>query len=196
MGRIHTQLLPRGDMLAHHTIEKVEVAPQRTIRQHHALGEAGGTAGIVDERHVFGIAVVIGHMLATEELGELAAKHLVEMLTCIGELLGTREREREVGQIEHAFQCGHLRSVYLRSHHVAHKEQSGFAMIDDVVNLVGSKFILYRNGYSAIGKCSQKRHSPIGTVATTQGYFVALLYTAIGKENVQFFDFAGYIVVL
>lgn len=185
-----------GDMLAHHPIEEVEVAPQRTIRQHHALGEAGGTAGIVDERHVFGIAVVIGHMLATEELGELAAKHLVEMLTCIGQLVGTREHQRIVGEIDNALKSGHLGAIYLGGDDIAHEEQLGIAVIDNVVYLVWGKLVQDGYGYSTIGERGQEGTGPGRTVAAAKGYLVTLLHAAVLKQDVQLLYLARHVMIL
>ena len=74
-------------MLAHHPIEEVEVAPQRTIRQHHALGEAGRAAGVVDEGQLLGAVLVVADVAALEGLRIFFAEELIKMFAREGERL-------------------------------------------------------------------------------------------------------------
>ncbi len=71
-------------------IGKVEVAPERTVWNHHTLGETGSSAGIVDERHLVRILIdIIMYVFLAEVLRELDTEHLVEVLAGIGQLVGT-----------------------------------------------------------------------------------------------------------
>ena len=60
--------------LAQDTDDVLHVTPDGSVRQHHALRESSRTTGIVDERHLFGLVLVIVHVLSSESFGELAAE--------------------------------------------------------------------------------------------------------------------------
>ena len=81
------------------------------------------------------------YVFLAEILRIFLSEHLVEVFACIGEFVGTRHYKRVVGDVDDAFEVGHLCLVDDSSHIVAYEEQLGFAVIDDVVNLVGSKFV-------------------------------------------------------
>ena len=75
-------------LLRQYVLRKVDVAPKRTVRYHHTLGETGGSAGIIDERHLIRILIyIIMYVFLTEILREFDTEHLVEMLTGIGQLI-------------------------------------------------------------------------------------------------------------
>ena len=78
----------RLDLLRQYVLGEVDVAPERTVRYHHTLGETGGSAGIIDERHLLWILVyIIMYVFLTEILREFDTEHLVEVLTGIGQLV-------------------------------------------------------------------------------------------------------------
>ena len=80
----------RLDLLGQYTHSKVEVAPECTVRHHDTLGEACSTAGVVDERYLVWVLLnIIMYVFLAEILRELDTEHLVEMLACIGEFVGT-----------------------------------------------------------------------------------------------------------
>ena len=105
------------------------------------------------------------------------------MLAGIGKPLRARGGQREVGQIDHPLDARHLGRLYLGSHHIAHEEQLGIAVVDDVVYLVRGKFVQNGHGHGPVGKGGQKGAGPCRTVAAAQGYLVAALYTAVLKED-------------
>ena len=100
-------------------------------------------------------------MLSAEILGVFLAEHLVEVFACVCEFVGARHYERVVGYVDDAFEVGHLCLVDDCSHIVAYEEQLGFAVIDDVVNLVSSKFVQYRYCNGSVGECSKECNSPV-----------------------------------
>ena len=78
------------DLLGQYTHSKVEVAPECTVRHHDTLGEACSTTGVVDERYLVWVLLnIIMYVFLAEILRELDTEHLVEMLACIGEFVGT-----------------------------------------------------------------------------------------------------------
>ena len=77
-------------LLAKYSYGKVVVAPQGTIWNHHSLGESCRSARVVDESHVVGILLSrIAYVFLTEKFGEFLSEHLVQMLACICQLVGT-----------------------------------------------------------------------------------------------------------
>ena len=183
--------------LAQHTLGKIVVAPDRTIGNHHTLGEACGAARIVDHRQfVTTLLPIIAHMLRPEILGIFRAEEGVEMLPRVGEFVGTREQQRIVGDMDDSLQIGHLRGIDGGSHHVAHKEQFRLAVVHDVVNLFGQELMQDGNGYSSIGERRQEGHCPMGTVAAAECNLVATFHAAVLKQNMQLLYLARYIVIL
>ena len=76
-------------VVAHGLAGEVEVRPQGAVGYHHTLGEACRTAGVVDEGQLVGaLLVVVADVLLSEILGKLLAVELVEVLACIGQLVG------------------------------------------------------------------------------------------------------------
>ena len=69
-------------------------------------------------------------------------------------------------------------------------------MVNDVVHLLGCELVQNRNSYRSIRKRSNKRHRPVGTVASGKSYFVAFHHTAVFKKDVQLFNFASHIFIL
>ena len=135
-------------------------------------------------------------MFLAEVLGILVTEHLVEMLTCVGQLVGTREHQRIVGEIDDALKSGHLGAIYLGGNDIAHEEQLGVAMVHDVVNLVGHELMQDRYGYGTIGERGQEGTGPGRTVAAAEGYLVTLLHTAILKQDVQLLYLARHVMIL
>ena len=95
--------------------------------------------------------MIVVHMLAAEILGELAPVELVEMLAGIGELVGAREGERIVGDIDYSFERRHLGGVHLSADDVAHEENLRFAVVDDVVYLFGCELMQYGHCHGSVG---------------------------------------------
>ena len=183
--------------LAQHVEGEVDVAPQRPVGQHHALGAPGGAAGVVDEGQLLGalLAVVVDVLLA-EVFRILLAKHLVEVFAGVGELLGAADHERIVGDVDDALQSRHLRGVDLRGRHVADEEELGVAVVDDVVDLVGRELVEDGHGHRAIGEDGEEGGSPGRGVASAEGYLVAPLHARGLKHDVQFLYLARHIVIL
>ena len=176
---------------------EVGIAPHGAVGQHHALGVAGGAAGIVDEGKLVGaLLAIVGHMLASEVLGVLAAEHLVEVLSGIGETVGAREHKRVVGDVDDALEGGHAGAVYLGGHHVADEEELGLAVVDDVVDLVGGELVQDGHGHGTVGDGGEKGACPRRTVAAAEGYLVALGHAAALEEDVELLYLAGHVVIL
>ena len=136
------------------------------------------------------------YVLLAEILGVFLAEHLVEVFACVCEFVGARHYERVVGYVDDAFEVGHLCLVDDGSYIVAHEEQLGFAVIDDVVNLVGSELVQDRHCYGSVGQSGEECYSPAGAVASAQGYLVAFNYAAAFEHYVQFLYLACHVVIL
>ena len=196
-GQDAYHLVAHSNVLADYRAGKVGIAPKRTVRQHHSLGEACSATGVVDKRQFFGtLLLVIGHMFLAEVLGILVTEHLVEMLTRVGQLVGTREHQRIVGEIDDALKSGHLGAIYLGGDDIAHEEQLGVAVVDNVVYLFGGKLVQDGYSYGTIGERGQEGTGPGRTVAATEGYLVTLLHTTVLKQNVQLLYLARHVMIL
>lgn len=79
---------------------------------------------------------------------------------------------------------------------VAHEEQLGFGVVDDVVDVVGLEFVQNRYDDSPISDGSQERDSPMGTVAAADGNLVAGLDAHTFQYNVKLGYFSGHVLVL
>ena len=66
---------------------EVEVAPNGTIGQHHALGESGGAAGVVNDSQFLGLVFMIAYVLRAEGAGESSAEYFIKMFACVGEFI-------------------------------------------------------------------------------------------------------------
>ena len=78
------------DLLAQYILGKVGIAPQGTVWNHHTLGETGSTTGIVDHGQLVRILVdIVVDVVLAEVLRILDAKHLVEVLAGVCQLVGT-----------------------------------------------------------------------------------------------------------
>ena len=61
------------------------------------------------------------------------------------------------------------------------KQQLGFGMIDDVVDIVGLELMQNGNNDSSIGNCSQKSDCPMCTVTSANGNLVTGLMPALSN---------------
>ena len=75
------------DGLSQTVDDKRYVAPYRAVGQHHALREAGGTAGVVDKCQFLGLVFVIMDVLLTEGHRVFFAKHHIKMFAGVVEFL-------------------------------------------------------------------------------------------------------------
>ena len=122
--------------------------------------------------------------LLPEGHGILAAKHQVQVLAGVGELLRAGQHEREVRNVDDAFKCRHLLWVDGLHCKVANEEELGFGMVYNVVYLLAVEFMedWHRNG--SVGECCQEGHSPVAGVAPTDGNLVAFGHVAVLKQYV------------
>ena len=175
---------------------EVDVAPKSAIGQHHALGESGGAAGVVDERQFVGLVYVIVHVLGAEVFGVFVSEYFVEVLACKGQFVGARDDEREVGNEDDAFQVGHLIGGDGFGHVVANEEQFSFRVVDNVVHLLGIELMQNKHCHGAIGERGQEGDSPVGAVSSANSNLVAFGHSTILKEDVQFLYLSCDIVKL
>ena len=104
----------------------------------------------------------------------------------IGDLLAARIADGEVRQMGNAPEMGHGLKVDVARHTIADEEESRFAVIDYVVDLLGLKLALYGHYDAAIGQCGEECHRPVGTVAPADGHLVATLQPCGLHADVEF----------
>ena len=79
---------------------------------------------------------------------------------------------------------------------VAHEEQAGLGVVDDVMDLLGIELMQDGYGDGAVGEGGEEGNGPLAGVASGKGDLVALLNTAVLKETVDFLYFTCHIVIL
>ena len=185
------------DGLAQHVAGEVVVRPEGAVGDHHALREARGAAGVVDDSQFVGILLdVIVHMFLAEVLGEFLAVELVEVLAGVGELVSATHHQRVVGIVNDTFEGGHRHRVDNGGHVVAHEQQAGLGVVHDVMDLLGIELVQDGNGDGAVGECRQEGNGPLRGVAATEGYLVALLDATVLEKDVHFLDLSCHIMEL
>ena len=185
------------NVLGYGSHSKVVVAPHCAVRNHNTLRETGSARSVVDKRQLlWALLSVIMYVLLTEELRIFLTEHSVKMFASISELISTRHYERIVGDVDNAFKVGHLCLVDDCSNIVTNEEQLCFAMVYNVVNLIGCELMKNRYSYSTVGKCCEESYSPIGAITSAERNFVTTLHTTTFKHNVELFNLASYIMIL
>ena len=61
-------------------------------------------------------------VISAEGVGVFSAKQFIQMFASLGQLFVARDIQREVGQVEDAFQLGHLFRINHLGYEVTHKE--------------------------------------------------------------------------
>ena len=118
------------------------------------------------------------------------------MFARVRKLLRTTSHQREIRDIDNAFQSRHFVGVDGLHGIVANKQKFRFRVVDDIVNLLTIKLMKDGHCHSSIGECGEEGHGPVGGVATADGYLVALLDITVFKEYMQFLYLPGYIMKL
>ena len=142
------------------------------------------------------LVLVIGDVLLAEVLGIFLPEHGVEVLAGVGQLLAARDGQGKVRQEDDAFQPGHGVLVQVLPHLVAHEEQAGLGVVDDVMHVVRLELVQDGHGHRPVGQRGQEGDAPMRTVAPAQGNLVPLADAAFLEKNVQLFYFAGHIFIL
>ena len=191
---------------AHHGISRFEpaygvpaelnVAEQRTVRQHHALAEAGGATGVVDEHHVGGGGAHVTHIIGRETLRVAATEKLVEARAGTSELVAAREQQREVAEAQRAHKVGHLLGVEVLPDGVVGQHEARVAVVDEVMDAVGLEVGQDGHGHTAVGDYGNHGHCPLRRVAATDGDALAGLQAGMFVEQVQLGYFACQVAVL
>ena len=79
---------------------------------------------------------------------------------------------------------------------VAHEEQLGIGVIDDIVNLLRHELVENGHGNSSVGEGSEEGYGPLAAVASAEGYLVAFHDAAVLEQDMQLLDFSCYIMIL
>ena len=172
------------------------VGPQAAIGEHYAFRVTGSTGSIVNDRQLFGLVFVIVDVFLTEVLGKFLAEYLVEVIAGVGNPFVARYQQGEVRHHEDTFEQRHGAFVEIFPHLVADKKKLGLGVVDDVMHIVRLEFV--KNGHDdrTIRQGSEESDSPMRTVTSADGDFIAFSDAARFKDDMQFFYFAGYILVL
>lgn len=135
---------------------------------------------------VFG-AEVLGIALAVDGVAVLEGFHQARVAAYDG---------REVGEQNHAHQAGHAVFVQVLPSLVAHEEQLGFGVVDDVVDVVGLELVQNGDDDCSIGDGGQEGDGPMGAVASADGNLVAGLDACTLQYDVELGYLPGHVFVL
>ena len=90
----------------------------------------------------------------------------------------------------------HLLWINLFGYEVAHEQGFCFRVVDDIMNLLSIEFVKDGHSHSTIGEGGEEGDSPMGGIASANGYFVSLFDTAVLEDNMQFFYLSCHIMKL
>ncbi|EJX10502.1 hypothetical protein EVA_01128 [gut metagenome] len=172
------------------------VRPQAAVGQHHSLGVAGGARRVVDDGQFFRLVLAVGDVFGAEILGIALAVDGIAVFAGFNQLRVACHQQRKVVEQDDAFEQRHGLFVEVLPHAVAHKEQFGFGMVDNVVDVVRLEFVQDGHDDGPVGQCGQEGDCPVGTVASADGYFVSRLDACAFQYDVEFGYFACHIFIL
>ena len=69
-------------------------------------------------------------------------------------------------------------------------------MVHDIVYVVCLELVEDRDDYRAVGQRCEERYAPMGAITAADGNFITFLDAACFKNDMQFFYFAGYVLIL
>ena len=142
-----------GHILLQRFVGEHQVRPQGTEGYHHALRVAGRTRGIVDDRQLFAVGGrLVFDVLLAEILGIFLAEQGVESLACFRQFFAARHQHRVVQVADDTLQVRHLPGIERGPYLITDEEQAGVTVVDDVVDLLGGKFVEDGNDNGAVGQ--------------------------------------------
>ena len=155
-GREHGHAVGGIVQMAVHLEAEKDVREQGTVRQHDPFGESGSPGGIVDHGQLLGGVLVVIYTIRMEAPGIFLAKELVEVLPGMGYLLiGSVEQGKIVHQ-DDGVEAGHLRLGETFPHHVTHKEDAGFGVVHQMIDVSALELVQQGNGHGSVGQGGQE----------------------------------------
>ena len=130
-----------SQLWTYHPDAELKIASNGPVWNHHTLGIARGATGVVDYSEFLGLVMMVMHMLGTEIFGVFLAIKLVEVLSCVGQLLAATLYQREVGELDDALYTWYLFQIDRLQHIVAEEQQQRPTMVDDIVDLFRLEFM-------------------------------------------------------
>ena len=143
-------------------LREVDVGVQGPVRDHHALGEAGGTGGIINKRQLLGAVRVVIQVFGTEVVGIFLAEGLVQVLTYVLTLFGVGIQELEGIDLDDDGEAGHLLLVEAFPDDLVHEEDAGLGMVHQVVDVAGLELVQDGHGHGAVGEGGEETGRPAG----------------------------------
>ena len=201
----HAEHMPQGEhrhdvvsrLYAEHLAAVIHVAPKAAVGQHDAFRVARGAGRVVDDGQFVGRSLLaVADVFGAEVLGVAGAVAGVAVLEGFHQGVVAAHHRGEVFQYHNAFQQGHGGFVQGFPSAGADKEQFGFGVIDDVVDVVRLKLVQDGDDDRAISHRGQERHGPMGAVAPADGNLVARTDTGAFQHDVEFGNLPRHVLVL
>ena len=134
-------------------------------------------------------------MLRAETVRITLAELFVQVLTYVGEFLGSGIQELEVVDLHHHGQIRHLFGQKAFPDNLVHKEDAGLGVVHQIVDIAGLELVQDGNGHGAVSDGGQETHAPVGLVAGADGHLVSFLEAALLKGDVQLGNPQGNLTV-
>ena len=129
-------------------------------------------------------------------LPNILAEQGVEVLPGEREPFGTAVHQREILHADDALQVRHTVFVQVFPYLVAHEEQLGLAVVDDVVHIVRFEFVQDGDDDGPVGQGGQESHAPVPAVAPAERDLVSRTDAGRLEQQVHLGDFPGHVLVL
>ena len=170
----------------------LHIVRQRLAANHHALGRAGGAAGVIDKRQRFGVNIIVEisrlHALRKLRLkrnGYLFVGRNGERFLC--------SQEREILHRKHRSQLRQVLLLQALPYIRTHKQHFRIRMPQQVRYILSLKVLQDTDNHCLIGCNSQIGYHPVCTVPTRNRNLVARLYTHLLKQHMQSLHFLRHL---
>ncbi len=131
------------------------VAPQAAVREHDALGCAGGAGSVVYQSEFAGRFTDISNVFRLEVVREFLAEKRVDVVSGLRELFAAREGHPHLRDEERAHEGRKQAFVEVFPDGLVHEKELGVGMVDEVVYHVGLELMQYGHGYHPGRKACQ-----------------------------------------
>ena len=157
-----------GAQIGQHLLGKSHVAPQGTLRNHHALGLAGRARCVIDHEQVVGLLLVEMQVSRLQSFGIGSLEQVFDSILFVEQTnLHTRQFLLKVEGLE---VLGHLRT---------HEEHLCIAVLDETQHHFGCELVEQRHSHRTIGEGSEQAYAPLGAVSATKDNTKTGLQTGI-----------------
>ena len=194
-GREHGHHVRLVVQFRKHVLRELNVGAKRPVRDHHTLGETGGSGGVVDHRQLVGGVLVVVEVLRLEAVRMAFPEIFIHVLPRLGDARHLGIQKLECVDSHYREQSRHLIGAKPLPDDIVHKENLCLRMVDQVMNIPGLELVKDRHRHSSVGHRGQETDRPVDLVAGADGHLVAFVQKAFLECDVQFLDASCHVPV-